>query len=88
MDKRAGYMVKKAVKKGILVPGVCESCGSNERAADGRNMVHAHHDDYNKPLDIRWLCQKCHHEWHKYNKAKEISGESVKLVDILTGGFP
>jgi hypothetical protein len=34
----------------------CEVCG--EPKAD------AHHDDYSKPLDVRWLCRKHHAEWH------------------------
>ena len=34
----------------------CEMCGCNK--AD------AHHDDYAKPLDVRWLCRKHHARWH------------------------
>ena len=88
MSKRAGHFVEQAVRKGVLVPEACEKCGASGKASDGRSLVHGHHDDYNKPLEVRWLCQKCHHIWHKTNKAKEITGESVELVNILTGGFP
>jgi hypothetical protein len=35
----------------------CEICGAEK--AD------AHHDDYSKPLDVRWLCETHHSEHHR-----------------------
>lgn len=82
----------KAIKKGILIPESCESCGATGTMKDGRNTVQAHHDDYNKPLEVRWLCQRCHHEWHKENKPVQREGGSAEpadaSIDVLVGGFP
>ena len=52
--KNIHHKVQRAVKKGIIVKASnCENCG-----ADG--MLHGHHDDYSKPLKVRWLCPACH----------------------------
>lgn len=67
--EKANGAIEKAVAKGTLIPKPCEVCGESPRRSDGARMVHAHHDDYSKPLEVRWLCQKHHHEWHKTNKA-------------------
>ena len=67
--------VEKAIKKGLLIPQPCEICGLTGRMKDGRNLIQAHHDNYNKPLEVRWLCQKHHHDWHKNNKAIESTNE-------------
>jgi transposase-like protein len=56
------------ILRGELKAQPCEECGKSGKSADGRNYVHAHHDDYNRPLDVRWLCVTCHHEWHKHNR--------------------
>ena len=34
----------------------CEVCGETK--------VEAHHDDYTKPLEVRWLCKRHHAEVH------------------------
>lgn len=56
---KAHMAVERAVRKGVLVQQPCEICGSI-------NSV-AHHDDYAKPLDVRWLCQLHHIAWHTQN---------------------
>lgn len=56
--KRAVHVITgNAVRKGLLTKGACEVCGSKTR-------IHAHHDDYSKPLEVRWLCAHHHTEWH------------------------
>ena len=68
---RAQNLVEKAVQKGVLVrPTHCSKCGKVPRPyKDGRGAVQAHHDDYTKPLEVRWLCKSCHHAWHTAHKA-------------------
>lgn len=46
-----------AIKSGKLVRQPCEVCGVPKSEA--------HHDDYSKPLDVRWLCRTHHVEHHK-----------------------
>ena len=71
-DDKAQNLLEQALEDGIIERHyICEACGDSGAFVDGRNKVQAHHDDYNKPLTVRWLCQKCHHEWHKEHRAKE-----------------
>ena len=58
LKKLTGQMVSRAIRAGRLKKQPCEKCGST-------NRVHGHHDDYYKPLEVRWLCPKCHTEFHK-----------------------
>ncbi|WP_339119152.1 hypothetical protein [Halomonas sp. BMC6] len=39
----------------------CQECGATDL------RLHAHHDDYLKQLDVRWLCPPCHKSWHDEN---------------------
>ena len=62
-EKTAAHnAVTRAIRKGSLArPGQCSNCGVECKP-------NAHHDDYSKPLDVRWLCRRCHgilHGWYK-----------------------
>lgn len=59
--RKAQYAAGNAIRDGRLVRQPCEICGARAQA---------HHDDYSKPLDVRWLCPKHHTEWHKNNTPK------------------
>lgn len=56
---KAQNAVNNAIRDGRLVKRPCEVCYNTN--------VHAHHDDYNKPLEVRWLCPIHHKEWHDKN---------------------
>jgi len=49
--KAARVLVHLALQKGVLKKGKC-FCGSLK--------VEAHHEDYSKPLAVKWLCKKHH----------------------------
>lgn len=58
---KARNAVGNGVRDGKLhKPKTCQQCG-------GGGFIHGHHDDYDKPLDVRWLCAACHHQWHAAN---------------------
>ncbi len=59
----AHNLVNNAIRDERLFNEPCQVCGKEEG-------VHAHHDDYSKPLNIRWLCAAHHRQWHaKYGEA-------------------
>ena len=58
-----------AIYHGVLIPEPCEICGAFGKNDNGKRKVHAHHDDYNKPLSVRWLCENHHRKWHLTNNA-------------------
>lgn len=89
---RAQNIVESAIEKNIIQrPNQCEQCGASYTFKDGRTAIQAHHIDYNKPLDIVWLCQQCHFEWHtKHTAKKEVSNEEANgnTIKLVVGGFP
>jgi len=52
--------VARAVRNGGLVRQPCCRCGEAKTVA--------HHEDYDKPLEVIWLCQPCHKQRHKEMK--------------------
>lgn len=56
--KAAKDAVHYAVKTGKLKRSIfCESCGLPAK-------TEGHHEDYNKPLSVNWLCNDCHTRIH------------------------
>lgn len=54
--------VRAAILSGKLVrPSTCSKCGTVPEAPKGTaRAIHAHHTDYSRPLDVEWICAKCH----------------------------
>lgn len=53
---RARQQVKYALRVGKLHRHPCQVCGNPD--------THAHHDDYTRPLEVRWLCPTHHAREH------------------------
>jgi len=59
--RQAHNAVNNALRDGKIVrPSCCETCQQEA-------VLHGHHCDYNKLLDVMWLCDPCHKAWHKDN---------------------
>lgn len=56
---RSHNMVNNNIRSGNLVSQPCEICGETKTVA--------HHDDYLMPLNVRWMCQAHHKQWHAKN---------------------
>lgn len=57
---KAHVMIGNALRDGKIFKEPCQLCGTIEN-------IHAHHDDYAKPLNVRWLCTVHHKQWHSEN---------------------
>lgn len=58
IEVNARAQLRNAVRNGTLVkPKTCSGCGK-------KKPVTGHHDDYAKPLKVRWVCRTCHEDIH------------------------
>ena len=73
---RANDLVNKRIQRGIsLQRKSCSICG--------KSNAEAHHENYDKPLDITWLCKQHHEALHSsYDKSKDISNVYRDSVSI------
>lgn len=63
---RAHQKVSDALRNRTLKnPGVCSQCGKMTSYLD------AHHADYSKPLDVMWVCLRCHRRIHAALREKK-----------------
>lgn len=65
--RRANVKLNHAVEQGLMrKPSVCAVCGVEHA------IIHGHHEDYSKPLEVIWVCPKCHKQIHA-DKAKQAA---------------
>jgi hypothetical protein len=73
---KAHNMVNNAIRDKKLLKDNCEVCGDEN--------THAHHDDYLKPLSVRWLCAMHHRHWHDQNgEAKNASASEDEFLEAV-----
>lgn len=58
------------VRRGKINRKACQKCGSEK--------AEMHHEDYNMPLSVIWLCRTCHIELHNWKKILEKEPSEVK----------
>lgn len=56
------------IMKGLLTREPCEVCSELK--------VEAHHDDYQKPYEVRWLCGKHHREHHMMERKLNVTSST------------
>jgi hypothetical protein len=58
---KAQSELKYAVRTGRITKDPCEVCGATD-------LVHGHHEDYSRPLEVLWLCPTHHAELHRLRR--------------------
>lgn len=76
---KAHNILNNAIRDGQIKKKPCEVCGSE--------MSHAHHDDYFKPLSVRWLCAAHHRQWHEENGEAANGSASIEDFNIEVYGL-
>lgn len=73
--RKARNKIKNAIARGLVERKPCEVCGEKD--------THAHHDDYSKPMEVRFLCRKHHAEHHRKLETSIITRykEELKVLE-------
>lgn len=70
----AKKLLGRAIFLGIIQRAGCEDCGATR--------TEGHHDDYDKPLEVRWLCRLHHKRWHMTN-GEGLNAHTPRPVVLL-----
>lgn len=73
VHKAANTILGNAIKNGTITRQPCIVCG-NEKSQ-------GHHEDYNKPLDVHWLCTRHHNDRHIHIRDCETLGKLPLSVE-------
>lgn len=76
---RASAIVQRAIRRGDLVrPETCSVCGKRMVGRGSQRVINAHHRDYSKPLDVMWLCPRCHADEHARLNEEASDGREIE----------
>lgn len=77
-QQKAYNAMRAALHEGSLCSAAeCARCHAPQRfGRDGRNLLQGHHKDYSKPLEVEWLCVKCHRKVTRL-AIGELNGSAV-----------
>lgn len=71
--------VASAVRSGRLTrPERCSRCGT-------RCKAHGHHEDYERPLEVVWLCPQCHTNLHMEKRRMVGTDEYREGIELELG---
>lgn len=69
LEVRARSILNCAVRKGLVKrPSKCTRCNTSDYRREG------HHPDYDRALDVEWLCQSCHTILHRSKPLLDFEG--------------
>lgn len=73
----ARQYVHKAIKASELKKAqCCEWCGSTIQ-------IEGHHQDYAKPLEVKWLCSACHKRLHRELRKTIAEQKKLSRAEII-----
>ncbi len=80
---RARRKLRDAIRAGIIVrPSMCPAC-----SAEG--MVEAHHENYDEPYNVTWLCKSCHVAHHRKQRGSVSRiAKPRPTIDSIQGDGP
>lgn len=74
--RKVRSLAHRGLKRGIIIRQPCENCGHQNSEM--------HHEDYDKPLEVNWLCRPCHLDLHQRNKVEDLEMESEGITEKIT----
>ena len=72
---RAHRLVKRAKERGELIPQPCAVCRTSRQ-------VVAHHENYERPLEVVWLCKSHHRLRHSEIGDALVSPPALRVPDV------
>ena len=63
------------IKRGKVQKKPCQECGNPN--------AQGHQHDYDKPLDVTWLCMKCHRRLH--NRLQNMQKAANTIKKLMSG---